>query len=182
MTAASVLTGAVVLSGCGKPLAANIELRKQNQVLRTRVEELERLTRATSRPVPIAAGPVDLTRLYVATDLSFGRLTGVEGNLLKVYVCPKDQKGDALKAAGGFQIEAFDLSRGPNALVGQWTFTPEQADKAWIGRGLLYEYVLQCPLPEEVKPERPLEVRVQFKDLLTSQTLEGKTTAKVRMP
>lgn len=180
IAAASVIAGAAAISGCSKPAAANIELRKQNQQLRARVAELENLTKATSRPVPTTAGPVDLTQLYLASGLSFGRLTAVEGNTVKVYVTPLDQYGESLKAAGGFQIEAFDLSRGPNALVGQWTFTPEQAKAAWIGRALLYEYVLTCPLPEGAKVEQPLEIRVQFKDLLTKQTIEGKTTAKIK--
>jgi hypothetical protein len=167
--------------GCGKPYAANIELRRDKQKLERRVAELESKLRTTDgdRRITLqgAAASVDVARLFTADALSFGRLTGTRDGRLSVYVVPLDRTGDEVKAAGGFIIEAFDLSRGPNALVGQWTFTPEQAASAWIGSGLLYCYVLECPLKEPVT--RELRLRVVFQELLTARVIEANTPAPV---
>lgn len=179
------VTSVILIVGCSKPLEANIELRKQNQLLQQRVDSLESLKKAneanrivtTQRTVP---GAVDLDRVVTVTGISFGRLTGVDGQALKVYVTPTDRVGDTFKASGGFQIDAYDLSKGTSALIGQWTFTPEQAEQAWNGKGLLYCYVLECPLSNKVGQE--LDVRVVYQDVLTGRNIEAKTTARVLRP
>lgn len=169
------------LTGCGKPQAANIALRKENQALKTEVEQLrlQRKVDQTTRPSPSAgAPPVPMDLLFTTHGLKFGRLTAAQGNTLRVFVVPTDQTGGILKAAGGFSITAFDLAKGPNAQVGTWTFTPEQAAAAWNGSGMLYTYVLELPLSAAPSEPRELTVRVEFTELLTGRTLTGTTTAK----
>lgn len=179
----SLLAASVFASGCTKPSQANIALRKENETLTKRVDQLETMRKADSarRGVttsPSSPGAIDLDAVYTAHSMGFGRLTGVTGNVLKVYVTPTDQVGDDLKSAGGFEVTAVDAARGANALVGQWTFTPEQARKAWSGKGMLYTYVLECPIAGAT-PEHELTVRVVFRETLTGRTLEAETKARI---
>lgn len=178
-----VLLSLPVSNGCSGPSRANIALRKENQQLKTQVAELERARKAAQGSRYLSTRPtdgVDLDRLYVASDLSFGKLTLVEADQLSVYVVPTDQFGDSLKAAGAFQVLAYDLSRGSNALVGQWTFTPEQTRSLWNGKGLLYTYVLPCPLVEQPSAASDkIRLRVTFQDLLTGRNITAETDARI---
>lgn len=175
------------VGGCGKPSAANRELRLRVQELEQRNAVLEAQAKANARnrlisTRPVIDGGVDLDRLFTPASLSFGRLTGVspDRSTLRVYVVPLDAQGDLLKSAGGFTVEAFDLARGPDALLAQWTFTRDQAVSLWVGKGLLYTYVLECPLPSQLPAlTRPLDLRVTFRDELTGRTLEARTTARL---
>lgn len=179
------VASAFLVTGCGRPARVNIELRKQNQALQKQVDELSAREKANDLNRIVSTRPrdgVNLDTLYTATGISFGRLTGVDERVLRVYVAPEDQQGDTLKAAGGFTVLAYDLGKGPQALVGEWTFTPEQARGAWNGKGLLYTYVLPCPLPAGAAAAAgsKLRVRVTFQDLLTGRNLTGETDAPVR--
>lgn len=168
--------------GCSKPSAANIELRKQNDELRARLTELEGLKRAGAL-APVAttrAEGVALSQLYVASGLRFGRLTGVEGRVLRVHLTPTDQAGDDLKAAGSLTVRAYDLSKGREALVGEWAFSSEQAARAWNGKGLMYAYALECPIEREVAAGQSLRLRAEFTDLLTGKTVTAETDTTVR--
>src|SRR5215213_9638492 len=110
----------------GSPDAANIKLRKENQKLAAQVEDLKQQAAANaalaqslraSRPSLPALPTERVEKLWTTRGLKFGRLTGGadldrskpgdEG--IKVYVAPTDQTGDAIKAAGSFTVEAFDL-------------------------------------------------------------------------
>ncbi len=169
--------------GCNTPWQANIELRKENQRLRDDLGQAREASRAaegtrvvTTRPG--TPGAVDLDKLFTVSSLSFGRLTGVEDGRLRIFVTPQDASGDELKTAGSFEVLAYDLSKGSNALVGRWEFSVEQARAAWNGKGLLYGYVLECPLA--ARPDSELSVRVVFEDLLTGRRVQGEVRAKSR--
>jgi hypothetical protein len=171
--------------GCGgKPNAANIELRRQNQALHEQIASLsvqrkqDQLTiqqlESSMPTVPIL--PAErMNELYTVADLQLGRLTGwadldpkTEGDDgLKIYVVPVDASGDELKAAGSFKIEAFDLSA-RETRVGEWSFSVDRARAHWNGSGLLYEYVLPCPF-KEVLSQTELTLKVTFTDALTQR-------------
>lgn len=179
---AGVVIAAASLAGCTTPWQANIDLRKENQDLRDELAQARAASAAsrgthvvTTRPgVP---GAVDLDGLFTVSSLSFGRLTMAEGQALRVFVTPVDAAGDDLKTLGSFDVLAYDLSKGSQALVGQWTFTAEQARASWNGKGLLYAYVLECPL--KARPEGTLSLRVTFRDVLTGRQIVGETQAKL---
>jgi len=89
--------------------------------------------------------------------------------------------GDAIKAAGAFTIEAFDLDVPEHPLVGTWKFSVEQARESWYGKAMLYEYVLTCPWqagPTHAK----LTVKVTFTDALTGLTLTAKQDVTIKLP
>src|SRR5689334_21581933 len=71
--------------GCGKPNAANITLRRENQDLQARIDQLElarksdvvALRAAEESKGTLQTLPSDrLAKLFTATDLKIGRLTG----------------------------------------------------------------------------------------------------------
>jgi hypothetical protein len=185
----------ILLSGCSKPSAANIELRKQNQDLRGKVEQLTRARdgdAATIRSLQNDKGtlptlPKDrIDRLFTTHGLEIGRLTGgaranrdsTFDDSLKVYVVPTDASGDPIKAAGSFVVEAFDLSRSDSPLLGRWEFSVDASREHWYGDALLYEYVLPCPLPQRPRPDR-VTVRVTFVDELTQRSFEAQKVVRV---
>src|SRR5688572_28708322 len=185
--------------GCGSPNAANIKLRKQNQALMAQVEELKRQSESNaalarslqgSRPTVAALPSERLENLFTTRGLKFGRLTGGadldrkkpghEG--IKVYVVPTDQSGEAIKAAGSFTVEAFDLARPKAPLVGAWKFDLEQARKNWSGYLMDYNYVLIAPWQDKV-PENPqLTLKVTFFDELLQLPFSAQTNIKVELP
>ena len=180
LVTALALTG---LMGCKAPNAANIQLRKQTQELRAKVDDLERRHAADAaqmRAIEARSGSTlptltqeQLDKLFTVQGIQLGRLTGVDDQgVLKVYATPTDDIGQPLKAAGSFVVEAFDLAKKDKPLVDRWEFGLDQARQNWFGQALLYEYVLSCPLPSP--PEHPdLTLKVSFTDALTGRTFEA---------
>lgn len=172
-----VASSVVCVIGCKGPNAANIELRKQNQELRSKVEDLDRRHAADaaqirsleSRATTVPVLPQDqLDKLFTVTGIKLGRLTGMNDGMLKVYAVPTDEAGHPLKAAGSFIVEAFDLSKPADRRVTRCEFPLSDAKKNWFGQAMLYEYVLPCPwLSQPVGKE--ITVKVTFTDALTGR-------------
>jgi len=190
----------VLLSGCGKPNAANIELRKQNHQLRddlatAQTEKQGLLASLGTAGAPdvntrgAVVAPEALQHLFTAHGLSFGRLTGGadldparpgdEG--IKIYVVPTDQHGDPLKSAGTFVVEAFNLASQTDVRIGRWEFDSTQSMQAWYGKGFLYTYVLTCPW-QSVPESGELTLKVSFTDTLTGRQLTAQRTVNVSTP
>src|SRR4051812_2641484 len=103
-----LLVVALMPIACSSPNAANIRLRKENQELRSKVQECERARQGDqatirsleSHATTIPALPSEqLAQLFTVHGLQFGKLTGEFEGKLKVYVVPTDQQGQPLKAA-----------------------------------------------------------------------------------
>ena len=194
-----LLGGALLsLSGCGSPSAANIELRKQNQSLSEQVKRLKteqagsqqviqglRDTKGTLPTLPTTR----LARLFTTQAIQFGRLTGGadidpakpgdEG--LSVYVFPVDQMGQKLKAAGTFDIEAFDLADSAQPLIGKWHLNLDQAKAGWYST--LIEYTYGFTLPWQTIPKhRDITVNVMFFDELTQTTFTAQKVVQITLP
>jgi hypothetical protein len=162
--------------GCSSPNTANIDLRKQIDDLHSQIDELNRHHNADQATIAGMKGATTvpsfsedrLAQLFTTHDLKFGRLTGADAEGVKVFVCPTDDDGQALKAAGAFEIGAFDLAASGETRVGQWTFDVEQARQNWYGQAMLYTYVLKCPWQHP--PEHSdITIRVTFTDALTGR-------------
>ena len=196
---AALLAGALLLaSGCTTPNAANIELRKQNQDLTTEVTRLKTEQQGALQVIQglrdakgtLATLPTTrLAKLYTTHGLNFGRLTGgadIDPNKpgdegLAVYVFPVDQHGQKLKAAGTFDIEAFDLADPSPNLVGKWHLDLDQADAGW--NSTLLEYTYAFILPWQKPPHHPaITVKVTFVDELTQTPFTNQTVVQVTLP
>jgi hypothetical protein len=190
-----VLLLTTLLIGCGRPNAANIAVRKQNQTLQSNVDQLQRElegskasilaleSRATTVPV-LPSEQID--KLFTTHELRFGRGTGPsdldvshpgeEG--LKVQIAPIDQTGQPIKAAGTFKIDAFDLAQTDRPHIGHWEFSSEEAGKNFYSMLTLYTYVL--PLPwQELPKHKDITLRVTFNDLLTHRTFSAEKVVTV---
>jgi hypothetical protein len=192
------VVGLLVVCGCGSPSTANITLRKQNQDLRDKLDEVQgarAADAATIRALEQQKGtlptlPQDrLEKLFTTHSMEIGRLSGGSkinldapgDDCIKVYVAPLDQTGDAIKAAGSIVIEAFDLNDPEHRQIGRWEFSNEELRKLWVGTLLIYDYVLTCPLHEP--PKHPqITVNAIFKDELTQRTFTAQRTIKVTLP
>jgi hypothetical protein len=174
-----------VAAGCSRPSRANIELRKRNQALESRINDLERQLHAAEARIAgleqnrEAAFPQkQLDAMFTAHELKLGRLTGSadldpnrpgdEG--LKVYLMPVDELGSALRSTGRVTITVYDLN-GPEAgQVGRWVLEPEQLKKLWRGLGALQAFVFEQPW-QTVPKHSMLTLRVEFVDGLTGRKL-----------
>jgi len=176
---------AVALSGCSGPSSANIQLRKENQQLSARIDQLNRRHDADQAQIRVLQRnanvvetlPEDrLNQLYTTAGLRLGRLCGgfhpdpnlVGDTMLKVYVVPIDQDGDPIKAAGSFQIELFDLALPSQNRIGQWNFDLQRARSDWYAQLFMYEYVFNCPW-QTPPAHSSLLLRVTFTDALTGR-------------
>jgi hypothetical protein len=166
------------LSGCGKPSAANIELRKENQSLHDRIQDLQtanaaleasvRAQQASATTVPSL--PQDrIEQLFTVHGLKISRLSGVIDGVLKIYCVPVDQHGETIKAAGSFEVQAFDLNQPESPLIGTWAFPIEKAGENWYNTLLLRAYVLPCPWQDAQPSGATLTVKVTFTDALTGR-------------
>jgi hypothetical protein len=186
-------------AGCGSPSKANIELRKQNQVLLDQIQKMNSSRdadwariRALEAKTPALATlpPERLDKLFTTHGLRVGRLTagsdtdpstpGDEG--LAIYVVPTDSTGEPIKAAGSFVVEAFDLAATGDNRVGRWEFPVEQAQKNWFGRVTQYTYILNCPWQHGPPSHTDLTVRVTFTDELTGRLFNVEKVIKVNVP
>ena len=182
------------VSGCGKPSAANIALRKENSDLRSKIADLERrhqadlaAIRASENATTAPSLPQNrLEQLFTVHGIQFGRLTGTADwdssspgdDGLKVYVTPTDRAGQQLKAAGSFVVEAFDLASGDGVRIGRWEFPLQDAERNWFGQALLYGYVLQCPWQQRSQ-HADVTLKVTFTDALTGRAFTEQKVVKV---
>ncbi len=196
---AALLTAA---TACSSPNPANIELRKENQKLRDRVTELERVNAGRTAPVVPTTSPtidpaaqvyghlftvhgIHLLSTAVDRDLMYSK-PPVEG--LKIHIQPIDQDGDVIKASGTFTVDAFDLQLpgGASQRIGHWEFPLSDAAKNWYGSRLIYSYVLKCPWSQSkdgagvVRPAHsPVTVRITYVDELTRRQFSAQGTVNI---
>jgi hypothetical protein len=190
---------AMLLGGCGAPNRANIELRKQNQQLEAQLNQLQtqhQSDRQAIQGLRDRGGSIPtlpsarLDQLFTTHGLEFGRLTGGadldphkpgdEGFV--VFIVPTDQSGEKLKAAGTFDIDAFDLDDPAHPLIGHWHFDLQQSKQAWTGTLLQYNYVLTCPWKGRVPRHANLTIKVRFLDELTQTPYTAQRVIRINVP
>lgn len=186
-------------AGCGSPSRANTELRKENQQLQSELTRLRQQHEADQRTVAglrDRSGSVPtlpatrLAQLFTTAGIEFGRLTGgadLDPNKpgdegLAVYIVPVDQTGDRLKAAGSFDIDAFDLDDPQHPLVGHWHIDVEHARAAWTDIMLEYGYVFTLPWQERIPRHPNLTVKATFLDELTQTPFTAQRVVKIKVP
>lgn len=185
--------------GCGSPNQANIELRKQIQSLQTQVNQLQVENQGDQRTIQglrdrtgylPTLSTARLDQLFTTHGLEFGRLTGGadldpskpgdEGFI--VYIVPTDQQGDQLKAAGTFDIDAFDLDEPKDPLLGHWHFDLKQAKAAWTAALLQYNYVLTCRWKTRIPRHSRITLKVTFFDELTQTPFTAQKVIEINVP
>jgi hypothetical protein len=130
-----------------------------------------------------------LAKLFTTHDIKLGKLTGgadldvakpgQEG--LKVYVTPVDESGDALKAAGSFTVEAFDVSRENKPKIGSWTVEGDAAKQAWSSVLNRANYVLTLSW-QTVPTGETLHLEITFIDELTQARFKKAIDVPIQPP
>lgn len=191
------LPATLIVGGCFGPSRANIQLRKDNDTLRTTIARLEgeqkadraRIAGLERQATTIPVLPQDrLDRLFTVHGLRFNRLTGgyastpgsASDDLVKVYVVPVDADGQVIKAAGQFKVEIFDLADAESPLVGSREFSLDQSRSAWYGQAMLYTYVLSIPLTRTPQ-HTELTVVASFTDALTQRIVSSEQKIHLRL-
>ena len=191
------LPATLILGGCFGPSRANIQLRKDNDTLRTTIARLEtdqkadrsRIAGLERQATTVPVLPQDcLDRLFTVHGLRFNRLTGgyastpdlASDDLVKVYVCPVDADGQVIKAAGQFKVEIFDLADPQSPLIGSREFSLDQSRSAWYGQAMLYTYVLSIPLTRSPQ-HTELTVVASFTDALTQRIVSAEQKIQLRV-
>lgn len=181
----AVLAGALLLSGCGSPNAANITLRKEKQDLQDRIASLEQQLQVTQAELaglkqnphaPSTLAADRLKRMYTVHDVQLGRFTGGADldpqrpgdEALKIYLTPRDEAGDPLKATGQVVVEVFNLAASSDLVLGRWEYSSQDLKEAWRGLGPLQAFVLTAPW-QTIPEQRQLTVRVIYTDELTGR-------------
>jgi hypothetical protein len=173
----------VAATGCTHPSEDNIRLRKINQDLSAKVTDLTTQNDSKQRtidglvkriPTTPMLPPDELKKLWVTSGLTFGRFTGGadlddkkagdEG--LRVYICPTDENGAAIQAAGSIVVEAFDLAEKGDNRLGRWEWDAIAAKAQWRAFLLEFGYELTCPW-QKVPTRSDITIRVTFTDELT---------------
>ena len=177
---AAALATTVSLAGCSSPNQANVELRKENQQLKTKVDELTRrndqlrsqLRAVESNRTTVDTLPQDrLESLWTVGGIEFGRLTGRTDDGVDVYLTPIDGTGSTLKAAGGIRVEAFDLAGDDPTRLQQWEFPLGDAKNQWQSGALFGGYALRCKWDDNAPADDvDLLVKVTFEDGLTGRS------------
>jgi len=192
------LSCCLAIAGCGGPNSANVALRRENQKLADQVKQLNLQHDGDQRVIAglrerqgsiLTLPTTRLAQLYTTHSIEFGRLTG-GANLdpakpgdegLLIYAVPYDQDGQVLKAAGSFDIEAFDLAEPANQTIGKWHFGLNESKAAWNGTVLTYWYVLTCPW--QTIPRHPdITIRMTFVDELTQTQFSAQRVIHVNLP
>jgi len=186
------------LAGCAGPSKPNIELRKQNQQLEAKIDQLQRghdADQATiralqaGRPTTRTLPQSELDQLFTTASLRFGSLTGgyhpdpqKSGDTeLRIYIVPIDESGDPIKAAGTFRVELFDLTLKTGNRIGQWDFDLKAARDTWRAQLYFYTYILRCPW--QIAPlHAQLLARVTFTDALTHRVFTVDRDVTIQPP
>lgn len=196
----ALLLGLLVgMSGCASPNKANIELRKKNQQLDSRIAQLQteleaaqaRITGLERHSTSVPSLPQSqLDRMFTVQSLKLTRLTGgadLDPNRpgdegIRIDLEPLDQNGDPIKATGNVTVEAFDLAGNSPLKIGQWQFSPDQLKSAWRSLGPVHEFVLECPWQGVVPAHSDLTIKVDFTDVLTQRMFSLTQAIKINLP
>jgi hypothetical protein len=155
------------------------QARRENELLKKQIEVLSNLP-----------GDVRAENLYHLKAIRIGRYTNFYDNdkdgkkeTLTVYIHPIDEVGDAIKAAGAFDVQLWDLSSPPKeAMLGQWRIEPESVKKMWFATLLANNYRLTFDASKIIDQLGPgataLTVKVTFTDYLSGRVFTDQRVIK----
>jgi hypothetical protein len=199
LAALTCCVAGIAAIGCGTPNKANIELRKQNQQLQAQIKTLVKQVEGDQNVIRGLRDRVGtlptlpttrLTQLFTTHSIRFGYLTGgadLDPNKpgdegLAIYVITADESGEKIKAAGTFDIDAFDLAEPKDRLIGHWHLDLQHSRQAWINVLLEYDYAFIIPWQNKVPKHRDVTVKVTFFDELTQTPFTAQKVIHVNLP
>ena len=193
---ALLFTVIAMAGGCGpgtdtSPLLEQIEsLSEERSLLKQQVTGLESENQQLTGQVKTLASLDEKVRLDVLNRLDtvkIGKRSGIfdkdkDGvcETLIVYISPHDDYGDPFKAAGGIDLELWDLDADVGkARLGRWELEPTDVKKLWSTNVITNYFRLAFDVGDVVNDEQgKLTVKMKFTDYLTGRMFEEVTTVE----
>jgi hypothetical protein len=166
-----------------------LELRREKAELQERVGQLNSENHRLKEQVEVLSDLPEgrLENLSHVQKIEIGGYTGFydknkdgKKEKLIVYVKPRDEQGDIIKATGAIDVQLWDLNKEQDqALLGEWHTTPDELKKLWFATLLTNNYRLMFDAPEQLgEPKESLTVKVTFTDYLTGKVFEEQKVIK----
>ncbi len=185
-----------VVAGCGNnskkiPLAEQIEtLTEQKTQLEMQIEKSRAENKQLTKQMHTLAGLPENVKgenLYRLRRIDIGRYTGFfdkddDGTKEKliVYIQPRDEEDDIVKASGTVDVQLWDLNKNDGkALLGQWSVKPNELKKLWFATLVTINYRLTFDIAGKVQSfDEPLTVKVTFTDYLSGKIFKEQKVIK----
>ena len=151
-------------------------LQKANEELTGQVESLTSIGRE------VRLGVLErITGIEIASRSGFfdKDKDGTKESLV-VYVRTIDDAGDAVKAAGGMDVELWDLEAESNARLAEWKVGPEELKMKWASTVMTNYFRLRFDVIELLKDAdaEELTVKVTFTDYISGKVLRKQAVIK----
>lgn len=197
-TAVVIVSAALVSLACGcASQSAYDQLHEQFLASQTQVEKLTAdnnalISDAAAAKRQIATlqalGEKRLDRLYHVERLEIHRHSGgvdLDGkagsDAVRVHLCPIDQHGSVIKAAGSVRVQLFDLAADGEKLVGAQAWEVDELAKAWHDLAIS-NYSLTCKWLSDAPANDEITVRVEFTEYITGRTLTAQRLCRIKLP
>ena len=156
------------------------EVEKLSADLKNRQEQIETLQ---------TLGDKRLKNLFRVEEIELSRHTGgidldkkPGQDAIKVFLLPRDNSGNVLKAAGDVKIQLFDLAQPKDeTLFAEFTYPVKDIAKYWSGGFMTYHYSFECKWKTPPKHDE-ITVRATFTDYLTGKTFTAQKLCKIKLP
>ena len=169
----------VGLAGCSNviPEVSDCELRYQR--LEDELQQAKLTIQQKDKQIASLQKLPDnyLEYMVTADKISLGRYTRVEDSdsdlkidSLVVYLNIYDKHSDAVKVAGSFNVELWDLNASEESnMVKSWEFTPKEFETYWDGM-LGTSYRFNLPVDQYAPAGSSLTVKCSFSELITGRS------------
>ena len=193
----SVFCLCVVVAGCENanstrtPLIEQISnLTEQKTQLENQLEQSKAENKQLTKQMHTLAGLPENVKgenLYHLQRIDVGKYTGFfdkddDGTKEKliVYIQPRDEEDDIVKASGTVEVQLWDLNRDDGeALLGQWNVKPSELKKLWFATLVTINYRLTFDIADKVQSfDEPLTVKVAFTDYLSGKLFKEQKVIK----
>ncbi|MBN1392879.1 MAG: hypothetical protein JW947_08770 [Sedimentisphaerales bacterium] len=184
----------IIAAGCqSRNLAKEVETLEQQKTemesqieqSKSKIEQLENQVKTLAKlPADIRIKDLyDLQRIKITryTNLYDKDDDGKKEKLL-VYIQPRDEQGDIVKATGAVDVELWDLNKEDGqARLGSWHVPPGELKKLWCATLITINYRLPFDVGDRITgEEESFVVKVTFTDYLTGKVFKEQKIIRPR--
>lgn len=167
------------------------QAREDNDRLQAELQDARQAIADQGRQIATLQGLGEKRRelLFLVAGVRLGRYTGgadFDGKPgddgIRVYLCPVDRDGHALKAAGEVSIQLFDLAaENDKNLLARYDLSVAEVAKHWAAGFMTYHYRFDCAWKTRPPGQPEVTVRVAFTDYFTGKTFNAQKVCQVSL-